>query len=313
MWKRGFSSEKYVLYNLSKNDWRKYLSDYHAKQSKWINDPYTEILDNKLIFQRVVGALIKVPKNFALIKMGRIYAIDKVSTIQNIENFIKYIKEENVVLKPVYGGGGEGVLLMSYQDGSLLCNKIPFTERKLKERIGNMDGVLITEFIEQDHFHKNLYSESANTIRIVTLRDVDTDEPFIARAAQRIGSKSSAPVDNFSHGGLGSMIDLESGILSPAISYPTSSVFEWYDSHPDTGVSIAGQQIPQWDQIKKKILEAAQNLPFLKCIGWDILLTESGPVALEGNSHPDPMLFQCHGTLLQDEGIYRFYRHHGVI
>jgi hypothetical protein len=109
------------------------------------------------------------------------------------------------------------------------------------------------------------------------------------------------------------MIDLESGILSPAATHPKSSILKWYDSHPGTGVSIAGQQLPGWDQIKRNILEAAEALPFLKCIGWDVLLTESGPVALEGNSHPDPDVLQCHGPLFQNERVFRFYRHHGVV
>jgi hypothetical protein len=313
MWKRGFLTEKFVLYNLSQNNWMEFLSDYHAKQAKWINDPYTSVLDNKLIFHSVVREAIRVPKNYAFIKMGRIHPINRERTITNFDQLVEYIKIKPVVLKPVYGGGGKDVMLIDHQNGSLLCNKIQFNEEKLKERIGSMDEILITEFIEQGYFPQSLYPESANTMRVVTLRDVDTDKPFIARAVQRIGNQKTAPQDNFTKGGMSSMINSESGILSPAATHPKSSTLKWYDSHPGTGVSIAGQQVPGWDQVKKTILEAAEALPFLKCIGWDLLLTESGPVALEGNSHPDPDVLQCHGPLLQNERVFRFYRHHGVV
>jgi hypothetical protein len=313
MWKQGFLAEKFVLYNLSQNDWREFLSDYHAKQAKWINDPYTSVLDNKLLFHGIVGESIRVPKSYALIKAGRIHPINKEKTISNFDQFIEFNKKKPIVLKPVYGGGGKGVMLIDHQNGSIRCNKIPFDEKDLKKSLGSMDDVLITEFIEQGHFPKTLYPDSANTMRIVTLRDVDTDKPFIARAVQRIGSQKTAPLDNFTKGGMSSMIASESGTLSPAATHPKSSTLEWHDSHPDTGVSIAGQQIPGWDQIRRAILEAAEALPFLKCIGWDLLLTESGPVALEGNSHPDPDVLQCHGPLLQNERIYKFYRYHGVI
>jgi hypothetical protein len=254
-----------------------------------------------------------VPKNYALIKKGRIYPINRERTITNFDQLVEYIKEKPIVLKPVHGGGGKNVMLIDHQSGSIRCNKIPSDQQKLKEHIESMDEVLITEFIEQGHFPNSLYPESTNTMRIVTIRDVDTDKPFIVRAVQRIGNQKTVPQDNFTKGGMSSMIDLESGILSPAATHPKSSTLEWYDSHPVSGVSFAGQQIPGWDQIKRTILEAAEELPFLKCIGWDILLTESGPVALEGNSQPDPDVLQCHGPLLQNERVFRFYRHYGVV
>jgi hypothetical protein len=313
MWKQGFLAEKFVLYNLSQNNWMEFLSDYHAKQAKWVNDPYNVVLDNKLIFHCVVRKAIRVPENYALIKKGRIHPINRERTITNFEQLVKYIKKKPIVLKPVSGGGGKNVLLIDHQNKLLVCNKIPSDEQKLKERIESMDEVLITEFIEQGRFPKSLHPESANTMRIVTLRDVDTDKPFIARAVQRIGNQKTAPQDNFTKGGMSSMIDLESGILSPAATHPKSSTLKWYDSHPGTGVSITGQQVPGWDQIKRAIIEAAEELPFLKCIGWDILLAESGPVALEGNSHPDPDVLQCHGPLLQNERVLRFYQHYGVV
>jgi hypothetical protein len=313
MWRRGFLSEKFVLYNLSQNNWMEFLSDYHARQQKWVNDPYTVVLDNKLIFHNVVRKAIRVPKNYALIKKGGIYPINRERVITNFDQLVEYIKEKPIVLKPVSGGGGKNVLLIDHQNGWLACNKIPSDEQKLKERIESMDEMLITEFIEQGRFPKSLYPESSNTMRIVTLRDVDTDKPFIVRAVQRIGNQKTAPQDNFTKGGMSSMIDLESGILSPAATHPKSLTLEWYDSHPVSGVHFADQQVPGWDRIKRTILEAAEELPFLKCIGWDILLTESGPVALEGNSRPDPDVLQCHGPLLQNERVLRFYQHYGVV
>ena len=50
LWGKGFLAEKYTLYQFDKNDSKKYFSDYHASMSRNINEPFNDLLTNKLVF-----------------------------------------------------------------------------------------------------------------------------------------------------------------------------------------------------------------------------------------------------------------------
>lgn len=58
----------------------------------------------------------------------------------------------------------------------------------------------------------------------------------------------------------------------------------FYSIHPDTGCSILGYQIPQWQDVLNIVRESADKLPSLRYIGWDVAIKEDGSVCLiEGN------------------------------
>lgn len=98
--------------------------------------------------------------------------------------------------------------------------------------------------------------------------------------------------DNFSHGASGNVIapiDLKTGILGPCRG---SASREWpqivgVSVHPDTGNSIEGFQIPMWDQILEVLEQGQKSLPDLKTLGWDIAVTDSGPLIVETNATYD--------------------------
>ena len=64
---KGFLAEKYTLYQFDKNDSKKYFSDYHASMSRNINEPFNDLLTNKLVFSEIVGKVLKVPKTYGWI------------------------------------------------------------------------------------------------------------------------------------------------------------------------------------------------------------------------------------------------------
>src|SRR5699024_4574574 len=159
----------------------------------------------------------------------------------------------------------------------------------------------VNEYIEQGEFGNSLNNTSLNTIRILTLQDIETNEPFIPIAVQRIGNKKSSPTDNWSRGGFSASIDLDTGELGKAVSHPDSSKeLNWYKYHPDNNNIIQGKKIPQWDYIKNKILLAASQTPFFPYIGWDVVITDNGFIVIEGNSMSDVDLLQIHEPLLSN-------------
>ena len=55
------------------------------------------------------------------------------------------------------------------------------------------------------------------------------------------------------------------------------------EQHPLTGVEFAGYEIPFWKEVVDLVKNAHAQFYSLQSIGWDIVITEKGPVLLEGN------------------------------
>lgn len=309
LWRKGFLAEKHVLYQFDKNNYKDYLSDYHTSMARWINEPFNEMLTNKLIFSDCVGKYIKVPETYGIFVSGQ-FSSNSDKTLETL------LSEFNIfVVKTVSGGGGKGVYIIKKENGDrFLINKTTtYNTRELLEFFTTLNNYIFTEFIEPSDFSKSLNATSVNTMRIVTLIDPITNKAFIARAVQRIGVAASAPQDNFTKGGLSAAIDLETGQLSDCTRHPKTKEHKRYSHHPDTNIKIEGITIPDWKSIATQIVNAANSLPMLKVIGWDFVISNNGLVAIEGNHHPDPDVLQGHEPLLTDERINTFYKFHKII
>lgn len=65
-----------------------------------------------------------------------------------------------------------------------------------------------------------------------------------------------------------------------------------YESHPVTKTQIVGFKIPYWEEIIKMVTEAAWIVPQVRTVGWDIAVTKSGPLIIEGNDNWNKNVFQ---------------------
>ena len=78
-------------------------------------------------------------------------------------------------------------------------------------------------------------------------------------------------------------IDLESGKL---LTVGADKAGNTYTKHPITGTDIIGFTIPYWEEAKKMCLDAAQKVPQMRFVAWDVAITPNGPTFIEGNSFP---------------------------
>src|SRR5690554_1415025 len=314
MWSKGFSYDKYYLYNIKENNLKDYLSDYCRAKTVYINFPYNHILNNKIIFEKVFNQYLRVAKNYAYIEKGNIHALKEEYSFNNIEDVYNLlIKEGALVVKPVSGGGGKGVSILKYVENNLYFDKNKIDKNVLIKYLHTLDDYVITEFIKQGSFPAQFTKESTNTIRIIMMRNPKTNEPFIAGCAHRFGSSKSSGKDNFSLGGFSVGIDIKTGILSSAVTNPQKGKLLWFDKHPETNKQIKGVKIPNWDKIKTELISVMEKIPYIKYIGWDIILTDDGIIAIEGNDHPETRSVQAHVPLLIDENVKAFYKYHNII
>lgn len=305
MWLHGFLSESYIIYDIEKNELGNYVSDY----SRWVRTPdinglYYEFLTNKMLFFSILaqkGYKAHLPKTYGI----------KSETFQRVNSLLRLYK--SLVLKPVVGGGGHDLILISKEQGKIYVNNEEETLERLRIIISELKNYLIQEFVTQAGYASSLFPKTTNTIRILTMWDIDRNLPFVAAAVHRIGTKRSFPVDNWSQGGLSAYINLRTGKISKAVSFPYSGKLVWHGNHPEIGSQIEGICIPHWSHIKDKILTMASSLRFVPYIGWDIVVTDIGFKILEGNTYSDVNLLQIHSPLLLDPRIKRFYKKYKVI
>jgi len=132
------------------------------------------------------------------------------------------------------------------------------------------------------------------TIRAVTRYDGRQARVLAACLRIPVGKNDA---DNFKHGASGNLvagIDLASGRLLRTYG---STDRNWpriveVDRHPDTGGVFAGFQVPRWRELLDVVERAQLAFAGLTTVGWDVAITDDGPVLIEGNPASDADLLQ---------------------
>ena len=308
---RGFSANEYVWYNFEKNDYREYISEYDRWKSRDINGQYKFVLDDKLIFEEVVGQYVKVPTNYAWIEDGIVYGLhDNGMNNDNITDYLKQYKK--TVLKWNGRGGGEGTYVIAFENNRFYVNEEEREADYIISLFSRPGNAILCEYMHQSSFASSLYPHTTNTIRIVCAKKKgERDAKFIV-GIQRVGCEQSIPVDNVSSGGLTLDIDSKTGELGEGIAKygKKERVLVPFKCHPDTGEPFVGKRIPNWDKLIEEVVSLTNKLPYLNFVAWDILLTDDGFCVIEGNASSGCALFQMkHGVKNSELGdIYRSYK-----
>jgi hypothetical protein len=134
-------------------------------------------------------------------------------------------------------------------------------------------------------------TEALQTVRIVTFID-EALRPEILFAELKIINGNGNLSDNFDFGHSGNLVakvNLENGMLVSVLGKADHGYgFEEYQSHPKTGANLTGFYIPCWADVLQLAEELALKFRPLSSIGWDIAVTPTGPIVIEGNMWWDP-------------------------
>ncbi len=180
--------------------------------------------------------------------------------------------KEEVIAKPLEGSSGQGIEKYTRKDWE--SGAPGFLEMLKSNSIG-----ILEEVVRQHEKLAALCPTSVNTIRIATL--LGDKRQGIVYAFLRIGN--GRVMDNVDCGGMAARVDLDSGRLLTVGADKQGNTFK---THPGTGTPIVGFQIPFWEEAKSMCLEAAQKVPQMRFIAWDVAITKDGPRFIEGNSFP---------------------------
>ncbi|HSH81145.1 MAG TPA: sugar-transfer associated ATP-grasp domain-containing protein, partial [Herpetosiphonaceae bacterium] len=154
-----------------------------------------------------------------------------------------------------------------------------------------LTGYLLQAKVQQHPFLSELAPSTTNTVRVVTFLD-HTNTVHIHFTILRLGRQGNV-ADNWDRGGISVAIDPATGVLGAGVLKPKYGG-RWLEVHPDSGVRFTGQQLPYWEEIVALCRQAARVLPKVRSIGWDVAITPTGPVLIEGNPDWDLPMVQVH-------------------
>ena len=140
--------------------------------------------------------------------------------------------------------------------------------------------------------------------------DEDINGFYVARCFHRFGCNGSL-VDNLGGGNAClHFVDIDTGVLESAGMTNNNNLGEHFSENVihASGKNLAGLEIPNFNEIKNKVIEISNSLPFLKYVGWDIAITEDGFKIIEANSLTSLGILQRKGGYLDDPRLRKIFR-----
>lgn len=201
------------------------------------------------------------------------------------EQFLQ--KHGTVFAKPVDDFGGHGV--------RKLCAGQVEDYQSLYLDLKESGSVLVEEQILQHPELSRLNPSCINTIRMVTL--VADGVPHHMYSLIRVGNGTGV-VDNISSGGMYAPVWEDGKIPKPAFCDATGS---YYEEHPMTKVPFVGFAVPCYDEAVELVKRAALVVPQVRYVGWDVAISDKGPVLVEGNVIPGYDMCQNYHHLRDDK------------
>lgn len=258
----------FEMYNLTDEQRDTYLTRgrNNALVVKYNDKAYFSELGDKIKFNTKFGAFLHR---------------DWVPVIgENKEQVLEFLsRHQTFMAKPSEGSCGWGIEKLNTAD----FDSLDSLYEKLAEKAPLLE---LEEVIEQHPAVAAIYPGSINTVRMVTIRG-KSGRVYLVTAMFRIGNGKF--VDNFNSGGMVAPMDPESGTV---IDRALDKQKNLYENHPATGTPIKGFTFPDWDKARALVEQAAQVVPQMGYVGWDVCFTPNGPCLVEGNQFPGHDIYQ---------------------
>jgi alpha-L-glutamate ligase-like protein len=195
---------------------------------------------------------------------------------------------DDFVVKPNHGSAGRGVLVVVGRDGRdfLRHNGERLRPDALRQHFsdilsgmyslgGHPDTALVQQRVRLHPAFAAVTYKGIPDVRVVLYRN----EP--AMAMLRLPTRQSNGRANLHQGGIGTGIDLDTGVTHHAVQHN-----RFVERHPDTGRPLVGLRVPRWDKVLtlSRRVAAAVGLGY---VGVDVVVDAAcGPLLLEANARP---------------------------
>ena len=242
---------------------------------------YPRVDDKALTKELALDAGMAVPELYGII-----------SNQGEVREFVDIVGDrESFVIKPAQGSGGDGILVVTgrsqrRRDVYRLSSGVRISAAEIAHHIsnivsgqyslsGNPDKALIEYCVRFDSVFADVSYQGVPDVRVIVYRGYPT------MAMVRLPTRASDGKANLHQGAVGAGVDMSLGeTLTGVLGNDV------VDEHPDTGVLVAGLQIPQWDFILETSARGFE-VTGLGYLGVDMVIDrELGPMILEMNARP---------------------------
>lgn len=272
--KYGEPNKFYNLYGLDRVDsnpekymdyWNFMISRNAVNRMGQIDSQLILLRDKYLFYKYMNAAGLPVPDVFAVLRNGKLYT----NNFDDIE--IETLRDKKDYF--VKSLDGECASFVKHiDDYSVLKSVLPETQN---------GSYIFQERIIQSQAMNTLNPHAVNTYRIVTINKDGT--PYVLATELRVGTSTTKFVDNLAAGGLAIGI-AETGFLKQYGFYKPAFGIKT-DRHPDTGVQFRTFRAPEYNDAVKLALKAHKFFYGICAIGWDLAVSDKGPVFIEGNDN----------------------------
>ena len=311
-WRLGFRVQSARLYGFPAADHAEYVPDFVVSYRTSHLNPAEALFHHKAARRAMLLAMGAAQvEAVALLWRGRavLHPFSARQTTMTAEELERWLIADGgeYVVKPEGGGQGRAVALVRSEDGEL--SRQYGTARKPYRIAECYDHLTLVERrAQQADFWRQLFPDTINTIRLLTIWPDGERMPFVARATQKIGTARSVPADNFARGGQAAAVDVATGRMSAARA--KYDVTKPIPRHPETGAQIEGTVLPGWHELCDDVVRITSAFPGDCFVGWDVFRDAEGrTVIIEANGGSTGVqILQMDGGLLSDSRIRRFYQ-----
>ena len=247
---------------------------------------------------------LAVPKTYAVVRSP----VD----ISRLEGILEV--QESFVVKPARGSGGKGVLVIDGRKNGCYVKPsgVEVGPEDLRHHVsnilaglfslgGNRDVALVEYRVRPSPLMTQISYQGAPDIRVVLMHG------YPVMAMLRAATHESDGRANLHQGALGIGIDLATGRTVRAVHHGRPVT-----THPDTGVSLIGLELPGWDKIMDMAV-TCQQMTGLGYLGVDLMIDQSlGPLMIEVNARPGLAIQMANGVGLMkrlEPALSRYAKH----
>ena len=314
-YRHGFLPATVSVCKVTEDNYKDFLCDREYLSGHPWNGPFSGIIDNKLYLPMLLKSYPEVVPAYYFFKDKSgflpLLNFNECGGRCDIKAFLSLLSEKKkLCLKHTHSSIGQGFMLVEQKENLYFLNGQTIDVDTLLSKIEALNEYIVSECVSGHEYSRKICPTSLNTIRFLCAWDDQKKEFFLARCFHRFGCNGNV-VDNVGSGnGLLVFVDPETGKMKSngAININNSGDrFIENIIHPDNNIKLAGMQIPNFIEIKNKVLEICNSLSFLRWIGFDVAITEDGFKIIEANSLSSLIDQECEGYL-KDERLKRLFK-----
>jgi hypothetical protein len=273
-------------------------ADRLAKLLDSLDMPWPEIADDKPTLTALLrGHDLPIPETQAMRHRDREFpGAVALRSKDDVERFLRSEAKYPLFTKPTNGVCSLGVANLERYDRQ--SDSVVTKHQK---------QVLVGEFADQTEKYADrgylfqtrltphprivdVVGDQISTVRMFVL--VDDQGPLLLRASWKIPSGTTVADNFWRTGNMLGGIDVDTGKVIRVLRR-TETGTEPIERHPKTATSFKDLVFPEWEQMREIVMRGAAAVPSCHFQGWDVALTDRGPVLveLEGDGG-DPIMEQ---------------------